>query len=236
MSDPARPPLPDWARFWSLEFAAGGHPLTQLFSQRLGACIAFVAMRSGVSPSGITLAGAIIGLSTSLAYAIAPLGITSTAVIAIAYQLTYGFDCADGQLARASRRASEFGAWFDVAVDFVRYVAIGYAVLALLMTHHGIVLWDALAASLMFVLGTVVSLHTSISLQRQAADKGHQRAAPSGLRNLLRTAIDTPFLLLTLSLLRDYPRLLSAYVSAMGLGYLFVAVLLAARRLRTAPP
>lgn len=233
MSDPAvSPTRRTWAEFWRLDFSAGGHPLTQIFSQRLGASIAYGAYRLGLSPSHITVAGAVVGLGASFAYALLPPGPPSIVGLAIAYQLAYGFDCADGQLARASRRTSEFGAWFDVTVDFVRYIAIGYALLALMVWQHGIGLAAALPISGAFLIGTVVSLHTSISLQRQAALQGHQRGAPSFLRNALRTIIDTPFLLLMLCLLRDAPALLSAYVVLMGLGYLLVAVLLARRRLR----
>lgn len=231
----AIPGQPTWSEFWAQKFAAGGHPLTQLLSQRVGACLAYASYRLGLSPSALTLAGAVVGLGTSLAYALAPPGVGTTLFLIVAYQLAYGFDCADGQLARASRRASEFGAWFDVTVDFVRYLAIGYAILVLLLQQHGLGLAAAVPISGIFMVGTVVSLHTSISLQRLAARQPAQpQAAPSPSRRVLRTIIDTPVLLLMLCVLRDFALLLSFYVIAMGGAYLLVAVMLARRRFQRA--
>lgn len=225
--------VPSWARFWNREYSGGGHPLTQLFSQRLGAAIAYVAWRCGLSPSAVTAGGGILALAASIGYAVLPAGWQSQFALAIAYQLAYGFDCADGQLARATKRASEFGAWFDVAVDFVRYLAIGLALLVWLAQRHAMDLDLAVAVSGTFMVGVVVSLHTSISLQRQSARQDPAaRPQPSPLRAALRTVIDTPFLLLALCLLRDLPQLLSIYVVLTGIGYTLVAVVLASRRLR----
>lgn len=238
MSDPAvSPTRRTWAEFWRLDFSAGGHPLTQIFSQRLGASIAYGAYRLGISPSTVTIAGAVVGLGASFAYAFLPHGPGSVVALAIAYQLAYGFDCADGQLARASVRTSDFGAWLDVTVDYIRYIAIGYALLALLTGGHHVALAVALVISGIFLVGTIVSLHTSISLQRQAAARGNPaRGAPSWGRKVLRTIIDTPFLLLALCLLRDSPLLLSVYAVLMGTAYTTVALLLARGRLQRASP
>jgi phosphatidylglycerophosphate synthase len=197
--------------------------------------MAYGAYRGGLSPSHLTIAGFVVGLSASVGYALAAPGWPSIVVLTLLYQLAYGFDCADGQLARATRRAGPFGAWFDVTVDFVRYIAIGYAILMLLVARHSMPLAPALLISGLFLTGTVVSLHTSISLQRLAG--GHSRRdsqPPSALRSLVRTLIDTPFLLLMLCLLRDAVALLVTYVVVMAVGYLFVAIVLALRRFRLA--
>lgn len=214
-----------------MDFSTGGQLPTRVFSQRLGASLAYGGYRLGLAPSVLTLAGGILGVGTSLAYAILPPGPANVVALALAYQLAYGFDCADGQLARASQRTSEFGAWLDLAVDYIRYIAVGYAILAVLARGQAVAFPVALAASAIFVMGTVVSLHTSISAQQQAKTTGQPRRAPSSpLRSAVRTFFDTPVLLLMLCILRDAAPLLLGYVIAMGLGNLLVAGMLAQQR------
>lgn len=206
--------------------------MTRLLSQRLGALLAYSSFRLGLSPSAVTALGGVVGLAASFGYALGPPGLKAQLALLASYQLAYGFDCADGQLARATRRASEFGAWFDVTVDFVRYIAIGFGILTWLLTGHHLGLMTALVTSGTFLVGTVVSLHTSISLQRQATARGAPaKPAPSLFRDAARTVIDTPFLLLMLCALRDSPLLLTTFIICMGLGYTLIALILARRRL-----
>lgn len=223
-----------FAEFWSLRFSHGGYPLTRGVSQRLGACIAFLACRARLSPSFLTLCGAALVLGTSAAYASLAPGWGSAIALLLMYQLAYGFDCADGQLARATRTSSEFGAWLDVATDYLRYIAIAMAVFVVLVRQHGMAPLPAMAAAAALLAGTILLLHTTGYLQ-DAARHAPAQAPASPWRTLVRIALDTPTYLLALCLLRDHALPLWAYAIAIGAAYAGTALLLALRSIAGAP-
>src|SRR5215813_3215505 len=96
----------------------GGGLYSEVVSQRAGALLAYVGNRVGLTPSALTLVNLVLGVGASVVVvAFAPraaggglphwlLGL----VALLAWQLAYAFDCADGQLARVTRRTSSSGA------------------------------------------------------------------------------------------------------------------------------
>jgi phosphatidylglycerophosphate synthase len=220
----------DFSRLWALEYSHGGPTFTREFSQRLGACIAYLGDRLGFTPSGLTYFGAAVGLMASIAFAIAPASAGSAITIGLVYQLAYGVDCADGQLARATGRTSEFGAWLDVAADYLRNIAIATGVLYVLLRSQELSASLALVAGAALAVGSVIALHTTVLLQRQARATG-EALTPSVARRVLRIALDTPTLLLLICVLRDRPAMLAVYSAGMGVLFLLASVLLAYRRL-----
>jgi phosphatidylglycerophosphate synthase len=120
----------------------GGGLYSELVSQRIGSWLALAAHRLGVSPSGLTLAGLATGLGASVAWTVlvatarleptATPAVTAAAgtALALAWQLAYALDCADGQLARATGRSSAAGARLDILCDVAVQVALVTAVAA----------------------------------------------------------------------------------------------------------
>lgn len=222
-------PTPTFAEFWSLRHAAAGMPLTQLIAQRIGAVLAFLAGRAGLGPTGVTVLGMAIFLAAAILFATLPQGLSALLVCLLLLQLGYGFDCADGQLARATGRTSAFGAWLDIAADYFRNLVIAAAVVVWSAKSGEAPLGVAVGASFVFAIGIVIKLHTLTTI-RQASSSATGGAGL--LRMLALIGMDTVTLLALVALLRPFPVLLLAYLGAMGCLYGFIALRQAGTRLR----
>ena len=121
----------------------GGGWYSELVSQRAAAWVALACHRWGVSPSAVTLAGAAIGIGTSVALVLlgpaTALGAGWAAVIGLTvglgWQVAYIFDCADGQLARATGRTSAAGARLDILCDVAVQISVVAALTAVAAVH-----------------------------------------------------------------------------------------------------
>jgi phosphatidylglycerophosphate synthase len=103
----------------------GGGLYSEAVSQRLGSALALAGYRLGLSPSMLSVVHVLIGLSASVAVLLSP----SLGVVALlGWQLAYGLDCADGQLARVTGRASPAGARLDVLCDLAVQIGVVTAV------------------------------------------------------------------------------------------------------------
>lgn len=119
-------------------YARGGHLWTMHVSQRVGARVAISAHRRGIRPATLTMANLILGIAASVSVALLfpsnPLLAAACGVLG--WQLAYGFDCADGQLARFQGTTSPGGAVTDLLVDFI--VQLSVVMAALSTTTSGI--------------------------------------------------------------------------------------------------
>ena len=99
-----------------------GDLFTRLVNDRLGWSVAAVGIRLGIHPTVITLGNlslAMIGSIAVITHAGQAHSWWAPGLIAfIAWQLAYVLDCADGQVARATGKKSEFGARVDILADF----------------------------------------------------------------------------------------------------------------------
>ena len=95
--------------------------LTRQLSYRLGAALALIALRIGLSPGTVTLLSFLTGIGGALLVATRPeLPLPVAGVILfITLHLAYGLDCADGVLARATRRTSRSGSLLDKCGDLL---------------------------------------------------------------------------------------------------------------------
>lgn len=104
----------------------GGGLYSETLSQRIGAAIAFLGAKAGLSPTIITLGNLALGLTTSITVAlnadhVTPLG----GILALlGWQIAYAMDCADGQLARVTGKTSPSGARVDVLCDVASHIAL----------------------------------------------------------------------------------------------------------------
>lgn len=198
--------------------------LTRALSQPLGSVVAAAAHALRLSPNAVTLIGLVIMLAAAVVYARCG-GISGAVLAAVLFQLGFAFDCADGQLARATKRQSPFGAWLDVTCDHVRQ---GCICLALTVVVPGDV--GYLCAALLLA-GLSVYLHTVMSIKAAAAPAMNLSGGANRLRYLLKEWLDTPVFLLLLCLLREIPQLLLLYIASYGLLSLARAASLAKLRL-----
>ena len=122
----------------------GGNLFTLHINQRIGACCALIGHRLGLSPTGLTM----INLVFSIGAAACVIAVTPAAVagdlpwwpialiVAIAWQLAYSLDCADGQLARVTGTGSPSGARVDVLCDVVSQSGFVAAVSAVAVAYN----------------------------------------------------------------------------------------------------
>lgn len=234
--DSTEEPRPTLADYMTLRYSAGGHPLTRVVSQPLGAVLAWASQCLGIPPSAVTL----LGLATFFAAvgAFVSLGANGPANLAVALlmQVAYAFDCADGQLARATARTSGFGAWLDLGCDYVRNVALGGAV-AFWATENGAALGWAIAAGAIFSGGTALQLHTVTVIRHvDRAARLETAGTLSAARMAATLLIDTATVLLVLPMLRAAPEALLAYAALIGVACFAIASAQARRRLNRRSP
>jgi phosphatidylglycerophosphate synthase len=170
----------------------GGGLFSEALSQRLGARIALAGHRAGATPTALTVANLVLGLATSvtviaLAGRVADGAVPGWAVglpALIGWQVAYGFDCADGQLARVTGRTSPSGARLDILCDVAAQIALVTALAATAAAQRpGTPAW-LLAA---FAGTWMVNLVTSV-LQSgpQATSMVPSRSLPVRLVKLVR--------------------------------------------------
>ncbi|MDQ3407520.1 MAG: CDP-alcohol phosphatidyltransferase family protein, partial [Chloroflexota bacterium] len=136
-------------------------------------------MPTRVTPNAVTVAGLVVHVLGAILVAVVAPPASPLAVLAVViiWQLAFSLDCADGQLARARRQASAFGAWFDQLVDVVSHAAV-YTALSLYLVRTFDP--DAGAAVLLACIAVSLSLLQTFSTWQRAELIG--RGSPVGQR------------------------------------------------------
>jgi phosphatidylglycerophosphate synthase len=206
------PPLP---RFLRRNFAARSPFWSWLIFEPVGGALAWLFARLQVTPAVVTVLGGVSGVAGAATLAVA--GSAGDLVVAAALLLlAYAFDCADGQLARATGRAGPPGAWLDVTVDAVVLAFVSAAVLVALLADDTPPLLALLIAG-GFGAARTASLFTS-SLVRSTEDGGMKLDGVAALARAVFVAmIDTPWVYLLLCMSRADPRLFRIAIAAVGL-------------------
>lgn len=116
----------------------GGGLFSEATGQWVGAVLAAVAYRRGLAPTVLTVANLLVGAATAVTVVATagpvadgrlpawPVGL----VALLGWQLAYAFDCADGQLARATGQTSHAGARVDILCDAALQIGLVTAVAA----------------------------------------------------------------------------------------------------------
>jgi len=186
------PPQPGfWARV--LDFRQRYQAPEGLFwikrvNHSAGALIAYLLLRTAVTPNALTVGGLVGHVTGALLVAFAPVPIPLWTVIAVAlaWQLAFSLDCADGPLARARRQTTAFGAWFDQMADSISRTAVYTALIVYLVRAL-----DLPAVPTAIMTASVVSLallQTFSSWQRASAlgRTSPIEEAPAASRSALR--------------------------------------------------
>lgn len=171
-------------------------------NDRLGSSLAAFAIRLGIHPSVVTLISLVVAVGSSILIIAeadqARRWWLPGLVACVCWQIAYILDCADGQVARATGKKSDFGARLDALVDFLGYSH--YAVICALLTviarwsHAPIPLIISCAA--LWPVGQIIFL-----LARADGNVGHSFYTGTNVfMLLLKTVRDTGFHLFVLGL------------------------------------
>lgn len=145
----------------------GGNLYTQIVSQRLGAILALTGYRLGLAPTALTLVNLVFGLgAAALIVIVTPSALAGSMpwwpfaiVAAVAWQIAYALDCADGQLARAADRGSPAGARIDILCDVVTQSSFVAAVVAVAVAYTpDVPMWFVGLFSSLWMVNLVTSI------------------------------------------------------------------------------
>ena len=209
-SDPARSFLDRLREFRHRYTGVEGLYWGKRVNQPAGAVIALLLLHTPVTPNMVSLAGLVVHVIATLTLSVSPVPVPVPVWIfmVVAWQFAFSLDCADGQLARARRRTSAFGAFFDQTIDVATHALLYsaltiYAVRALALEP----LPGALLVAAVFSL-SYLQLYTAWGrnaiLGTEPAVRGE---APSWLKILMRgkDLLDYGFYLFVAGLLLPWP-------------------------------
>ena len=124
------------------------------FFRPLGSLIARGARAAGITPTGLTIAGALIGMAAGALLYDERLGLVAFALL-ILHSIV---DSADGQLARMTGQVTDFGRVLDAVGGYVTHVAVFLAIGANLL-HLG---WSGSILVWMLLAGIVTAIHAQM--------------------------------------------------------------------------
>lgn len=145
---------------------SGGFLYSTVVSDRLGSCVAAVALRLDVHPSVLTLVNLVLGIAGSTAVVVGAgrTGPNWLVCLGVAlWQVAYVFDCADGQVARASGKTTPSGARFDPLVDLAVQCSV-IAALTAVVEH-----WSHTSTALLAVFAGTWSINLITFLAKKAS-------------------------------------------------------------------
>jgi len=138
---PAVPPTVAKCYLAARQARGGGFLYTEMVSDRLGTAVAAIGMRLGTHPTYLTLMNLVLGIGGSVAV-MAGRSTDRTAPLLVVgvvlWQAAYIFDCADGQLARATGKTSAYGASVDIFADLAVQISVVAALSSVILSRHEI--------------------------------------------------------------------------------------------------
>jgi len=206
---------PTLSNFWNKKYAVNCFPPTWYIFQRLGSIIAFIGYKIGISPNGVTAIGGLIGFFTIWKFGTLPTDIISSIQLTLMFGIVYSFDCADGQLARATGKSTPIGKWFDLAVDLFLIVLLPLGIASLLPSSFSEIDTNLMVSCLIF--GRALVLLTS-SLKRSGGEDHHPSS--SYFKKIIQSILDTPVFYIWICWARLNPEWL--VLSALFFGVLYI--------------
>ena len=171
--------------------------VTIYLSNVIGAAIAATGLRLGLHPSLLSLAN----LLTAATGSVPVILMASTAdswwwpgwLALVFWPLAYAFDCADGQLARATGKQGEFGARVDVLADYGAQALVVVAVAAVANASQ------TLPTALIAVICSFWCFGTfAATLRRSDSAEGHSVLGGRPLARIMHSIFDTGLINLVL--------------------------------------
>jgi phosphatidylglycerophosphate synthase len=170
----------------------GGGLYSESVSQPIGSAIALTASRLRLPPTALSLMNlglgvgasvAVVALSGRAAGGDVPSWLTGLIAL-LAWQLAYAFDCADGQLARVTGKASAAGGRLDILCDIAVQIALVAALSSVAIAYRpGTPSW----LPVVFAGTWMVNLVTSVMQSGpNAASMVASRSVPVRVAKLVR--------------------------------------------------
>lgn len=178
---------------------ADGPLFSKYLNNPMGSSFAALAIRYRIHPSVVTLIGLVITIGASVLIVAeadqARQWWLPGLVACVCWQLAYVLDCADGQVARATGKKSDFGARLDVLVDYF----VHFAVICALLTV--IARWSDSSIPLIVTCAVLwpVNILTAI-LARTDENVGHSFTRGGHVVAILKIVRDTGFILFVIGL------------------------------------
>ncbi len=220
-------PKPSFKSYFQRTYAVQAFPPTWILFQPFGGIIAFLAQSLGLRPNGVTIIGGFLGLVACYQFATLPVTFMASFHLGLLFLVVYGFDCADGQLARGTQQTSPLGKWLDLTIDLFLIVLFPLCIGWLLQDDLNQI--QVLIIILALAFGRASALFTS-AIKRS----GGEDHSPSSslLKKIFQSLIDTPVFYGVLCFARLEPNFL--YFSSVGYGvYFFIISLYFARTFRS---
>lgn len=237
---PAAAPRPGLTDYYAVN--KGGGLFSEATGQWVGAVLAATGRRLGLAPTALTLVNLLIGLATSVTVIVLAEPVAAGTVPAwlvgvlalVGWQLAYAFDCADGQLARATGQTSMAGARTDILCDVASQIALVTALAAVAVAQRPATpAWLVAAFAGTWMVNLVTSALQSGPV---AASMVPSRSLPVRIVKLVRDP-GAVFVLAALILLLA-PALMVWFVAAFAVvngGFLLASIAFAARSGLAAP-
>lgn len=205
----------EFAALWRGQFAAGGPWPTRVFSQKLGALLAWLASRAGLGPNAVTGMALLTSVSGSVVFATAT-GVVQAFFACALWQFAYALDCADGQLARSTGCSSRVGMWWDVSCDFGSLIALSMALAWVMLGEWGLS-WLIMPLVGWYLGGRCLGLFSStMARQWRVASQQAPAKSSSRLRGVYMGIIDTPTQLFVLAVMRFEAEALMVWLLVFG--------------------
>lgn len=174
---------------------SGGFLYSTVVSDRLGSCVAAVALRFDVHPSILTLVNFSLGVAGSAAVTVGAGRAHPNWLVCLGvalWQLAYVFDCSDGQVARASGKTTPSGAQLDPLVDLAVQCSI-VAALATVVEH-----WSHTSVALLALFAGTWTINLFTFLAKKASPRGLSSPlrSPSWMPDAVKLTRDYGFLIL----------------------------------------
>jgi phosphatidylglycerophosphate synthase len=211
--------------FWARRNEVFSHPWTMAVNEPLGAILAYAAYLVHLSPNQVTILSLLASTLGAAAYYYLPGTYSASLVLLLLFQVAYGLDCADGQLARRTNTCSSFGKWLDIAVDFAGTLTIPFAMGAYGAAHsRGQLVACYFVGGLALAYAQVVLLFT-YSMKRIAGIPGATRVSLA--RKVYRFANDTGFFLFLIVAVRGSAVAILAVLFTYAIMQLYTAIYVA---------
>jgi len=208
-------------------------------TQPIAALAVLILARTRITPNAVTVLSAVMLIAAAGLVSVMRAAPWTGLVLAVASQLSYALDGADGALARVRGCSSRFGAWFDLMFDRIAHVSV-LSLLALAVLEDGAYRADSVkaVAPVMLLMVVSVAYHNGFNLRgalfpARPASGGEASASPGSragvFQAILLTVCDFGFFMFSLSVGVAFGRLLIAVwfgivVHAVGLAALSARV------------
>ena len=136
----------------------------------LAAVLVYLLRPTPLTPNQVTFLGFAVFVAAAVVLVASP-GPTGFLAAALIVQLSYLFDCADGQLARIKNMTSEVGGYLDFLMDEFKALLLIGAVTIRLWVVDGDVLWLFVGFAGLFVVAAATSMTNFVRRPEYAGKK-----------------------------------------------------------------